>query len=240
VVGLPGAGKTTVVDALISGREPVFRLIRLKRFQNAWLVALSALCVAVPFFSQFRQIRRRRWVKFWLMVQVTALARIVSRDRTSGPVVLLLDQGPAYMLGILQRLLSDEAGRNGAAFERFWTTSIDSWTRILDLVVYLDASDDVLYHRIGGRHKRHRVKELGREEASERFRSWRDSRHLILEQLQLGRESKRSVYADTGVQSVNEIRRRILARVNAAASYAARPSRSDDPASVMDGSLPSS
>lgn len=227
-----------MIDALLAGGERDLRVVRLGGLRNGLILARSALSAAVPFLSQVRQIHRRRWNKFWLMVQVTALARIVAMNRTPGQSVLLLDQGPVYMLGILHRSLSRRPGVNGALFEHFWRSAIDSWAQALDLVIHLDADDDELYHRIGVRNKRHPVQDLTPDQAADRFRKWRVCRHLILEQLQVDRQSTRCLYADTTVQSVDEIRRRFVARIDELANAGGRSSRGDDAASVMDGSLP--
>jgi cytidylate kinase len=239
VVGLPGTGKTTTVAELLASRNGELARVAPGGWRNGRMLARAALIAAIPFLSQAPRIGRRRLDKFALMVQLNALAAVVERDRHAGPSVLLLDQGPVYMLGILQRVLSSPADLNAPAFQRFWQASVAAWSRALDLVVYLDASDDVLYERIRARDKRHRVKELSRGEADARFQRWRESRDRILEHLEVGRDGPQWTHVDTGATSIDDVRLQILDRIGALQGQEKRPwARYPEARPVVDETLP--
>jgi hypothetical protein len=239
VIGLPGTGKTTTIAALLTSWDGDIAQVGKARLRNVLPLTRGAVTAAAPFLSEARHIRQRRWNKLALMAQVHALAGIIERDRHAGSSVLVLDQGPVYTLGILQRLLSSPPSVNAPAFERFWRASLAFWSQALDLVVYLDASDDVLYDRIRARDKRHRVKELSRDDADARFRRWRESRDQILEHLLIDRKGPRCMDVDTGAASIDDVRLQILDRIGTLRGQERRSvTRQAEPGPVVDESLP--
>lgn len=185
LVGPPAAGKTTIVRELLSRGPEEFEELTLRGWRSAWLVARSTSIVSIPFLSQCSRMKSRRWNRLSLMVRLQTLAGLVDSAAAGSGVVLVLDQGPVYMLSILQRALNGGgAARNSRAFETFWGRTVNDWSRRLDLVVELEASDAVLYRRVIERDKHHPAARLDQDRAYEFFNRSRASRRRILSQLQ--------------------------------------------------------
>jgi deoxyadenosine/deoxycytidine kinase len=70
--------------------------------------------------------------------------------------LVVMDQGPIYTLATLQMRASRPAG--GDAFDTWRNHVVQEWAGLLDTVIYLEASDDVLLRRIADRSKPHRLR----------------------------------------------------------------------------------
>jgi hypothetical protein len=76
------------------------------------------------------------------------------RRAGTGATVVVFDQGPVYTL---VRLHEDQ-DQNSASIELWRRRKLAQWAATLDLVLLLDAPDDVLVERIRGRVKAHALK----------------------------------------------------------------------------------
>jgi adenylate kinase family enzyme len=186
LVGLPGTGKTTVVSALVETGQGRIQRVRLRGWRSMVFSARNVFVVAIPFAHQWRRIRGRRWNRFSMMVRLQTLGDLLAPARTRGSEIVLLDQGPVYMLSILQRALQDPDSPtvNSPRFETYWRQTLAAWAERLDCVVQLEASDDVLHQRIIRRGTMHPALRLTAEQAARSFETTRRSRERILRSLQ--------------------------------------------------------
>lgn len=147
LVGPPGAGKSTIFEGLLSRDHRIEpRPIPSKRSylgpmgRNVPLVLLMAL--------------RHRTLSCFAGdgLQSLAYLRVLPRmleDRPSERVVVF-DQGPIFLLtrpGVLHPRLAT-----------WHAQALDTWSALLDVVVLLDAPDEMLVDRINARSKEHRIK----------------------------------------------------------------------------------
>ena len=151
VLGLPGSGKTTVVDA-ISRSPSVEVMSRYRSPSNVFPYAMEAfklLPVLVPSLWQGRSWRERN-----KLIRLASSGSIV-RQRARGTTAraFVFDQGPLFLL----KQLSADAGPPDA-IERRRRRLASAWARTLDLALVLDAPDDVLLERIRGRDKGHQLR----------------------------------------------------------------------------------
>ena len=153
IVGPPGAGKSSLLSALV-GCRPGLRPIREWR-QLRFLPSFAGNAVGLlPFFvAQWtaRQPLSRRDME--RMVRLQASRRITQRMREQ---VVVLDQRPIYTLGTLHLSASRPTENDG--FEIWWNRMAQEWASVLDTVVVLEARNDVLLRRIMDRSKPHRLK----------------------------------------------------------------------------------
>ena len=160
LVGPAGAGKTTLVRALVEGgaREGI-DLPRLP-YMSALLGSAFQLLPALAM--------RPGHSRWFSRSELRSAAYLDAWHRMIGSVrgVTLLDQGPVYRLASLKEFgpyLTDSR-----AFATWWSAALERWARSLDLIVLLDAPDEILLERINGRAQDHLVKGTD-ERTVERF-----------------------------------------------------------------------
>jgi hypothetical protein len=94
------------------------------------------------------------------MIRLGALRKVVEEEAPRHRVIIL-DEGPVFALSWLDVFFS----RNGDRVPALWRRRVVAeWARLLDVVVFIDASDITLAHRIRTREKPHMVKDLPDEE----------------------------------------------------------------------------
>lgn len=161
LVGPAGAGKSTLARLLVQSDEKAL----LGDPPFVWSVA------DLPFFVRYglplvpmllhlcrnRDGRRptRREIA-WMMI-LNGWHRVVHHRVTKNARVVVLDQGPVFMLAQLQAFGPERLRSSNAA--HWWEAIYGQWAAALDAVVYLDAPDGCLLQRIRTRAKWHIVKE---------------------------------------------------------------------------------
>lgn len=158
VVGPPGSGKTTLVGALprsasAAGGAPAtpVSVYCNRRNAPAWLGASPA---AAPLVA--RQLGRMSAQELRWVMRLEASPRILRRQWAAGRAVLVLDQGPVFTMVRIMESAAAAPWRH--PFEGWWERTLRRWAGTLDLLVLLDAPDDVLLPRINGRAKVHGLK----------------------------------------------------------------------------------
>ncbi|MDP9301462.1 MAG: nucleoside monophosphate kinase [Actinomycetota bacterium] len=169
VAGVAGAGKSTLtrsvcerpgfhVGGFIHTRRPSHLLQVLKGTPRSLPVLVS---------GGWRS-PRLSWAEFKLMVYVTRWRSVFRRETRHDGGITVLDQGPIYALVRLKA--EGKPFTTTRAFERWWDDMLALWARELDVIVWLDAPDEVLRDRINGRPQQHRQKGRHADEA-QRFLS---------------------------------------------------------------------
>jgi thymidylate kinase len=154
LVGPAGAGKTTLAQG-VSAVDPSVRAgLSLWGLPRPKL--LEAALPLVPTFlaSAFLPSRRLQWGEMAQMIRLGALRRVV-RDEARKHRVILLDEGPVFALSWLDVFFA----RNGDRAVSWRRRAIADWASLLDVVVFIDASDSTLAQRIRTRDKNHMVKD---------------------------------------------------------------------------------
>ena len=97
------------------------------------------------------------------MLRLAALKRLLAQAATSRYRLIVLDEGPVFVLGWLQVFGAGRFARS-ASYQRWARRTVVAWAALLDVVVLLDAPDPVLAHRIRSRAKPHWVKDQSDQE----------------------------------------------------------------------------
>ncbi|SRR6266508_519638 len=160
VAGPAGTGKTTLIEA-VAVRDPLMEIgIHLSRIE----MFRSHGANIVRFLPTFA---RRAGFSWFTDEEARAMAYIDGWHRSLGRMprrgTLMLDHGPVFRLAFLAQFGSSIT--KTPEFERWWTASLAKWASALDVVVQLDAPDDVLIHRIRARERKHPVKQGSYAEA---------------------------------------------------------------------------
>ena len=165
LVGPAGVGKTAILRA-IAGLAPLVRTgVRIERLRQipslAWsVVALTPAMIEMLFEDP-------RWFGSGMrhLGRLRGLPIAVERARASGHQALLLDEGPVFSLGRLSVFHRADSGPGALA--RAWRDEVSRWSTLLNGIVLLDASNEILAERIRRRPKAHQVKSGGDHEVFE-------------------------------------------------------------------------
>jgi hypothetical protein len=182
LVGLAGAGKSTLARELVSGTPTVQVGLPLSRAASARAQAVATAPFVLPYlvhsagtpwFSR-EESRALGYLRAW---------RRALAHPADGPRYVVFDHGPLFRLALL-----DAFGpplTRTAVFRRWWCATLDFWARELDLVVWLDAPDDLLVHRIQTREQRHVVRSAADAEAHRFLTRYRTSYSRVLDHVRL-------------------------------------------------------
>ena len=156
LVGPAGAGKSTLAegvsttDATVRSGLSLWGLPRADLLKSA--VALLPTIVGAAMGGGKSRLRLGEVAQ---MVRLGALRRAVRREAQQHRVILL-DEGPVFALSWLDVFFARNGDRVPAAWRR---RVVADWALLLDVVVFIDASDVTLAQRIRTREKAHMVKD---------------------------------------------------------------------------------
>ena len=146
IMGPAAVGKSTLVRELRARDDAVSAGIGLSKL--AYVVATTRRLGA--FLAVWLRLRPRdRWLDRREMRSVARLetwSRAIARTRTGSAGVVVFDHGPWYRLARLRAF--GPALTKSEPFVRWWQESLARWSQHLDIVVMLDAADDVLLQRV--------------------------------------------------------------------------------------------
>lgn len=155
LVGPAGAGKTTLARSVTEADASVRSGLSLWGLPRRRLVRSAMALLPTILGATFNRTPLRTG-EMGQMIRLGALRRVVE-DEASRHRVIILDEGPVFALSWLDVFFS----RNGAHVPASWRRRvIAEWATLLDVVVFIDASDITLADRIRTREKPHMVKEL--------------------------------------------------------------------------------
>jgi deoxyadenosine/deoxycytidine kinase len=169
VAGVAGAGKSTLTRSVCE--PPGFHVggfIHARRPSHLLQVVMATPRSIRVLVSGGWRSPGMSWAEFKLMVYVTRWRSVLRRETARRGGITVLDQGPIYALVRLKA--EAKPFTTTRAFERWWDAMLGLWARELEVVVWLDAPDEVLRERINGRPQHHRQKGERADEA-QRFLS---------------------------------------------------------------------
>jgi broad-specificity NMP kinase len=110
----------------------------------------------VPTFAGlWRHSRSLLWDETRHMVRLSTLHRELLRTNPRSHT-LLFDEGPVFALAWLRGF--GHPSLRSEVSETWWRTTLEQWATTVDLVVVLDAPDELLAHRIRSRPMWHEIK----------------------------------------------------------------------------------
>jgi energy-coupling factor transporter ATP-binding protein EcfA2 len=214
IVGPAGAGKTTLYRMLGGCAES----IRLQNFPDVHKATdapffisngLRSIPSLLPLYRpDSRQLTRREFA--WMII-LNGWSAILRKESNDCNKVILLDQGPVYLLAEM-RLFGPEYLRQKAA-EGLWQSLYSGWADTLQMVVWLDAAEDVLLDRIRNRRQEHVVKTQPATVVYEFLNRYRTEYELILSVFSNKKAGLKIFRFDTGRQQLEDIVNQILPEI---------------------------
>lgn len=211
IVGPAGAGKTTLYQALDCYAD----LIRLGNFPDVRKASDAPFFIwnglrIIPsllslYRSKSRQLTRREFA--WMSI-LYGWSELLHKESRGDNKVIILDQGPVYLLAEM-RLFGPEYLKQ-ARVEGLWQNLYQRWGAILDLVILLDAADDVLFHRIRNRQQEHIVKDQPATVVSEFLNCYRSEYERTLSALTAQEAGLKILRFDTQQQQPKDILKQLM------------------------------
>jgi deoxyadenosine/deoxycytidine kinase len=209
IIGPAGAGKTSLSDVLhrFSHKVSLVERPKPRDIRN------------MPFFlgngiSLLPALLRLSWNEGWLtfqeakqMAYLNGMYRILRR-RNHNQGVIVLDQGPIFDLA----RLSEFGPRKLTSSGQWWQNMLCQWALTLDMVVWLDAPDDILMQRIWSRDKWHVAKAKSEHETLDYLRRYRSAYTNIMSKLSPYSQIKVLTFS-TNLHSINQIAQTVLKEI---------------------------
>lgn len=202
-VGPAGAGKSTLSKAL-SERIDNARLETKPSYRKAENIpyfarnTLSTLPILPQIFLRING-KYPLWEHIVFTVTLNGWHEVLNKKNHKGVSVLILDQGPVYM--IAYETLFGFPRFESNAFKKYLDRAFHCWAETLDLVIWLDTSLPVLLERIHQREKQHSVKDLGDVDAYQYLESYRKVYDNVVSRLKACSSKLRVLRIDTGQYS---------------------------------------
>jgi len=200
LVGPPGAGKSTVFEGLLRDGRIEPRPILRRREPSS--LAVWNLLAALVLLGRHRMLNRSMT---WLLPELAYLRALPKLlDQRPPERIVVFDQGPIFFLTRPQVLVPRLA--------RWRNSTFDTWSSLLDVIVLLEAPDDVLIERINARSKVHRMKGSTAATATEFLADHHAVFREPLERLDRA-EGTTVLRFDTSSRSAEEVVEEVVARL---------------------------
>lgn len=204
IVGVAGTGKSTLARTLVH-RYPECRAADFlhTRSPDHWRYVAHSVPRVAPLLARTAQLSSfLSWDEVKLLVYVSEWSRYLDSHQPNRIGTTVLDQGPLYALACL--LWGRKPATRHVRFRAWMDEMLAHWSRELGLIVWLEASDDVLLERINDRAQGHAAKGEVAETALELLRRHGDAYGYVLGQIErLGQPPVRRL--DTSTRSSDDI-----------------------------------
>jgi hypothetical protein len=207
LVGPAGAGKSTAFRTLLARDMAIVGRPTLRHREYAGIVTTSLLATLATLARSraIDKVDRREQVR--MMIYLQAMPTILAGSVGDGAIVF--DQGPLFFL--TRPSLMDERLAT-------WRSRIlDTWARLLDVVVLLDAPDGLLSERINTREESHALKGADGRSALEVLRASRQVYECAIDELSARSGGPLILRFDTSTRSADEIADAVLATIESGA-----------------------
>ena len=215
IIGPAGVGKTTLCQFLICHTESVRfdNFPDVRKIADAPFFVLNGLQIIPSLFRIYqpnsRQLTRREFA--WISI-LNGWSIPLRKKLNEGNKITVLDQGPIYLLAEM-RLFGPEYLMQKTA-EGFWQDLYDRWRATLDMVIWLDAANDVLLDRIRSRQQEHIMKTRPAKEIYAFLDRYRTEYEFILSNLMAKKSSIKVFKFDTEQLEPQDIEKQFLSELS--------------------------
>lgn len=182
LVGPAGSGKTTLSRALLQQQERLTVMgldIELRRPQDLPRV-LRTMPTILPLLLQ-RGNRRYSWDEVKTLAYASGWHTIFQQQAKDASALVLLDHGPVFRMAKLYTYGPRQLHESVA--KPWWDKMFRQWGATLDMVIWLDAPNQILEERIQNRNQRHVLKGQSGIAVAEFLDNYRRTYEFMLDRL---------------------------------------------------------
>ncbi len=206
IIGPAGAGKSTLAKALVQvdtrfhseSLPPVWQ-VGYAPFFASNILALSPILLRM-IGKPGRRLSRRELA--WMAI-LNGWPDLLKKKKPDECPLLLLDQGPVFLLSVLSGF--GPPALSQASFQGWWRARYQRWAQALDLLIWLDAADEVLIQRIRGRASDHLIKDQPEPEMHEFLTRFRSLYENTVDHLTAANPSLQVLRLNSGQSPVGEL-----------------------------------
>lgn len=208
LVGLAGAGKTTLAGALSQSGENIHvdDDLELKKRAHMPIFAGSTPHLLPFVLQREQQSRRFTWNEIKAMAYLKGWPQYL-RQQKSPQTTILLDHGPIFKMATLHAF--GPAKLHNPRFNPWWQRTFEQWTATIDMIVWLYAPQKILVERINARNQRHAVKGKSKQEAAQFLERYQTSYEQVFAKLDRYSDPRR-IQFDTSQVPIEQIVEEIL------------------------------
>lgn len=207
IVGLAGAGKTTLIRTLCQQNQKVQEGIRLHKMRTIPFLVSNTLFLLPTFLSHYRHTRWFTWSEVRSMNYLKAWHHALTRQSRRNDFVVVFDHGPIFRLALL-REFGPEITRS-QLFEQWWDSVLNEWMNTLDILVWLEAPFAILLERAQRRGHWYLSSGISVQEGYKFLRRYQRAYEQIMARLQTNRRLT-FLHFDTGQKSPTQIANEVL------------------------------
>jgi hypothetical protein len=214
VVGPAGAGKTTLFGAILKSLPNVraTSLPDVHAFKNCpfFIKHILYLMPILVCWSVDRKedIRLSRRQLAW-MAMLNGWAELLDKAAIKHGNDLLLDQGPIFLISTIFEF--GPLPLSSPYFRKWRTKIYGMWADTLDLIIYLDSSDEILMKRIRSRSEYHIVKDQSDQVLIDFLKRYRSAYNRAIEHIESCNRHIRLLRYDSGKYSLDELVNKVVA-----------------------------
>jgi len=206
VVGSAGSGKSTLAKAL-SERLDNARLElppSISKTENIPFFVRNTLGIfpILPSIYLRRKGRYSPWYHFLFTVILHGWHKVLDQKTFKVNSIFILDQGPVYMI-TFETLFGSTMFESNIS-KKYWERTFYTWSKTLDLVIWLDASLPVLVERIRKRETRHGIKGLYDMDAYRYLEAYHQAYDSVISKLRINSNKLKVLPIDTGQYSLED------------------------------------
>jgi thymidylate kinase len=212
LIGPAGVGKSTLYQALNNKRYPwllCYHHPRVWRISSAPFYIKNILLL-LPTLVRIlgngdRQLTRR---EIAFMAILHGWYKILRKKTTNSNNILVLDEGPISIMAYLN--VWGPQSLFNSNMQGWWENIYSKWMQSIDMVVMMDASEEIIRWRINNRPQDHHLKGESTYVMDDWLNKYRILYDQIVSRLATNNHGIRVIRIDSGINSVDEIVNKVL------------------------------